>query len=70
MQSYETLKNVVDQREQELLTKSNVEQEAENIQNEMKAVKMANEEYRKVLKQKVSEIMNAKRELESSTKNF
>ena len=31
---------------------------------------MANEEYRKVLKQKVSEIMNAKRELESSTKNF
>ena len=36
----------------------------------MKAVKMANEEYRKVLKQKVSEIMNAKRELESSTKNF
>ena len=36
----------------------------------MKAVKMANEEYRKVLKQKVSEIMNAKREIESSTKNF
>ena len=36
----------------------------------MQAVKMANDEYRKVLSQKMSEIMTLKRELETSTKNY
>ena len=62
MQNCETLKSVVDQREQELLTKSQVEQEAENARAENQAVKMANEEYRRVLKSKVSELMNLKRD--------
>ena len=68
MQNCETLKSVVDQREQELLTKSQVEQEAENARAENQAVKMANEEYRRVLKSKVSELMNMKRDQEGGSK--
>ena len=68
MQNCETLKNVVDQREQELLTKSQVEQEAENTRAENQAIKMANDEYRRVLKSKVSELMNLKRDQESGSK--
>ena len=58
----------MDQREQELLGKSQVEQEAENARAENQAVKMANEEYRRVLKSKVSELMNLKRDQESGSK--
>jgi len=53
---------VVDQREQELLTKSSVEQDSDNTRAENEAIKMANEEYRKVLKIKVSELMQLKRD--------
>ena len=58
----------MDQREQELLTKSQVEQEAENTRAENQAVKMANDEYRRVLKSKVSELMNLKRDQETGSK--
>ena len=59
---------MVDQREQELLTKSSVEQDSDNTRAENEAIKMANEEYRKVLKNKVSELQQLKRDQEGSYK--
>ena len=70
VQNCETLKNVVDQREQELLTKSQVEQDSDNTRAESQAVKMANDEYRRVLKAKMSELMQLKRDQEAGNKTI
>ena len=51
-QSCETLKNVVDQREQELLSKGQLEDQLDAVKADCQALTLANDEYRRHLKTK------------------
>lgn len=64
----EALKQDIQSRDGELVTKTQTEDDLEGVKAEYQAVRMANDEYRRVLRTKNSEITQFKRESEAIVK--
>ena len=59
---------MIERRDSDLVTKASTEDELDNAKAECSATKLANDEYRRVLRTKNTELAHLKRETESLTK--
>ena len=66
--AYEALKQEVERRDSVLATKQQTEDSLESARADCQAAKLANDEYRRVLRTKNSELSQFKRDSESLTK--